>query len=247
MNTAPPAVGIRYGLPPAKSGGSNTMTLVTAPEPKFELPLSSLIELDGEEMLVDRKLGDKWLFINPATKNSEWKTDREIAELQAQRLFRVLKTDRNDTGGSKPRSPLVVGLNEKGNLRKHAYVEACLNAPDGFRRSRPLLVPIIQALAAERGEEAPGFSTVIEWVGEYEKHFHAYGTACFTDRHDLKGKHGHKLLPFQEKALTLGVNRCLSGMTTVIAYAAVCRYVQLYDAKFGQHLNKAALRAEVRR
>ena len=228
-------------LSAAPVGRANGDQFEKVPEPKFALPLLSLVGLDGQEMLVERKLGDKWLFVNPDTKDAEWRTDSEIAQLQAQGRFHLVKMNRSGEKATTPRSPLVVGLNDKGNLRKHAYVQVCLNAPGGFGFSRPILLPIIRKLAGERGERVPGFTTVVDWVKKHEKHFEDYGTACFTDRHDLKGKPGHKLLPFQEKALTLGVNRCLSGMTGPVAYAAVCRYVQLFDAKYGRHLDKKAL------
>jgi putative transposase len=228
-------------LQPVTTIRAGTGMLAKVPEPKFALPLQSLIELDGQHMLLESKLGDKWLFVNPDTKNPEWRTDFELAQLQAQGRFRVVKTSRFNDGLAKPQSPLVVGLNDKGNLRKHAYVQACLNAAGGFRRSRGILVPIIHTVAAGRQETPPGFTTVLEWVSEHEKYFHEYGTACFTDRHDLKGKPGHKLHWVQEKALSLGVNRLLSGMTGPVAYAAVCRYIKLFDVKYGRHLDKKAM------
>lgn len=228
----------------AKASADAGPALAAVPEPKFELPLQSLIQLEGQEMLVQRKLGEKWLFESPNTKDIELRTDRELAALQAQGRFRVLVSSRSPESLAKPKSPLVVGLNDAGNLRKYDYVCACLNVSGGLRRSRRVLLPIIQALAAERRETPPGFTTVLQWVSEHEKYFQEYGTACFTNRHDLKGRPGHKLFPFQEKALGLGVNRMLSGMTGPVAYAAVCRYVRLFDAKYGRQIGKATLGSE---
>lgn len=228
----------------AKANSAHGPISTTVPEPKFELPLQSLVKLEGQEMLILKKLGEKWLFENPNTKDLELRTDKELARLQAQGSFRLINFSRNGNPVPTPRSPLVVGLNDKENLRKHAYVQACLAAPGGFRFSRRLLIPIIETLAIQRKEEAPGFTTVIDWVKKYERDFPVYGTACFTSRHDLKGKPGHKLLWFQEKALSHGVNRMLSGMTGPVAYAGVCRFIKLFDAKYGRHLDKQALGAD---
>lgn len=68
----------------------------------------------------------------------------------------------------------------------------------------------------------------------------------FTNRHDLKGRHRHRGHPYREKAIEYGIKRWLQpGATKRSAYATVCRYVRIYDLKFGRSIQKDELGSDL--
>jgi len=119
-------------------------------------------------------------------------------------------------------------------------VTTCLAAGQ-LRRSRRWLLPIINETARSRGENPPGFSTVLNWLDEYERHGHLYGTAAYSDRHDLKGSRVTRLMPYQERAIDEGIDAWLMLRKKRLGYDVVCAAVAKYDEEHGHEIDKGAL------
>lgn len=217
--------------------------LVSTAQPTFALSPGAVFTMEGDRALVERRLPDgKWQFLMIEDREPRFRTDAQLADLMKRGEFFL-----DDEPGLRvvdvpPISPLLVGPDaQKNNARKYDYVRACLAAPGGFARSRPRLRPIIQAVAEARDETPPGFSTVLSWVDEHRRYGDLWGTAAFSDRHDLKGPRGHQLLPYQERAMQAGIERWLKVRKKGLAYAFVCEQVRAYDRENGAFLGKDAL------
>lgn len=220
---------------------------MTIAEPRFALPLKSIVILHGRELIIERKIGERWQFLDIEDESPVFKTDREIAQLQVKGLFFVQPTDSHGRKVRLPPSPIIAKANDENNSRKYQYVKACLDAPGGFRISRPVLEPIIATIAEARKESpTPGFTTVLTWIEGYQLLSDTCGLYCFTDRHDLKGRYGHRGPSHWEKAIESGIERWLHpGITKQLAYSRVCRFVRLYDLKFGRLINKSGLSCDL--
>ena len=115
--------------------------------------------------------------------------DEKIAFLCARDEFRII-LDPSGTAVAPPPNKLDQTPEEDARCaRARAYVDAYLI---DCSRSRAVLVPRIAALAAERGETPPGFSTVLEWADLWEAGGKALGDACFQVKPN-RGNRGHKL------------------------------------------------------
>ncbi|MGG6828582.1 UNVERIFIED_CONTAM: hypothetical protein ITH59_24215, partial [Salmonella enterica subsp. enterica serovar Weltevreden] len=77
----------------------------------------------------------------------------------------------------------------------------------------------IAAVAARREEKAPGFTTVLQWMDEFEAWGETMGTAAYSDRSDLKGARGGRLPAPLERAIEVGVDAWLQLQNTDLAYA----------------------------
>lgn len=182
--------------------------------PKIELPVSGRVMVDGVEHLVERRLGDHWHLLS-LEKDVLFLSDKDVAAKMAAGAFLVRHGDARTRDAL---SPLVVG--EKAaikNLKKYAYVRACLDLPCGPTRSRPALLPTIEAVAAQRGEKVPGFSTVLGWLDLYEAHGGTFGLASLSDRDDVKGKTGSRLPAWAEEAIAAGLEEYKKPQTTIAA------------------------------
>lgn len=210
--------------------------------PKFALQLYSRVSIDGREYRTRQKLGRQWLFIDIQTEDSKLLTDADIAGLQACGEFLVLESGLVSEETARPLSPLVCSEKvHQSNLRKSEYVTACLALGDSLRRSRSVLNPILREVAERRGEKPPGFTSVLNWLQEHRRYGSSYGTAAYSDRHDLKGSRRTKLASFQETAIEAGINVYLARITVDLAYATVCERVREYDIEFGSALDKDGL------
>jgi putative transposase len=217
----------------------------TVPEPKFMLTLKSMLMLCGVEYQVERRNPEpdgRWQLLSIAEGTPILKTDRQLADHLAANEFHIPFERGMRLFAPPPLSPIAIGEKAKAaNLRKHAYVQACLDAPGGLVRSRPKLMPVIKACAEERNEPPPGFSTVLSWLCEYERYGEVYGTAAYSDRHDLKGGAGSRLLDYQERAIEYGIERWLELGHKAKAYALVEKFIRDFDDKEGDLLDKDAL------
>ena len=232
------AAGPKDAVPGLSTGGERAESNL---EPRVALEPGGVVVLKGRRCLVERRIKDRWQLLGVEDKEVHLPTDRELARLQSEGRFHTEWCGTRRFRAPAPPTPLSIGPEaHASNLRKHAYVSACLSI-DNLRRSRSLLKPVIRAVAEGRGEKAPGFTTVLNWIDEYERHGPTYGTAAYSDRHDLKGRREQRLLAVQEKAIRIGIDRLLRGGTAPKAYAAVWRFVRLFDAKYGRHLDKTAL------
>src|SRR3569833_289461 len=132
-----------------------------APTPKMALIVGSLVNINGHEHVVERRLRDSWYFLNPKTNEPCCYSDFEIATLQAKGPFYVSWQPKNKTDVALPPTPLNVGERaHASNMRKLEYVEACIKHPD-FCRSGRVLIPIAQAIAQKRGESTPAFQSLL--------------------------------------------------------------------------------------
>jgi putative transposase len=197
--------------------------------PRFRLVPNSIVSLNGRECIVERKLRDEWWFLDRQTREPHSESDFRLAELQASGQFYVVwrPGDRDDL--SLPAESLNVGEGaHKENLRKQEYVLGCTKHPD-YCRSRMILEPIIATIAQDRQEEAPGFTTVLNWVDRYDRHGATHGPAALADRHDKKGRHGKRFAEYQEKAIQVGIDVWLKRNTKANAYASVWAEVRKFD------------------
>ena len=212
--------------------------------PKVDLPVNGVVNLDGAAYLVERRVNDRWQILS-FENEPVFLTDREV--LTAMGAGRMFVQSGATTAARSPLSPLVVSEKAvKKNHRKYQYVNACRGLP----RSRPSLDPITARVAADLGEKAPSFNTVLNWLDLDAAYGQQYGTAGLSDRDDCKGRRGSRLPFWQEDALSVGVERWLApGETMASAYSAVEAAVAEFDARQGtlidrQILNKNQVRTD---
>jgi len=209
-------------------------------EPQFALTPGGTVVIAGRSFLVERRHANgRWQFV--ATDNCElcFKNDHELALLMRDGEFYIEGGRRGQVFA--PPSPIAVGPKaHEQNIRKHAYVDACLKTGE-LRRSRRWLLPAIHAVATERGEKQPGFTTVLSWLKEYELHGERYGTAAYCDRNDLKGNRKARLLPYQEHAIEKGLDAWLTLRKKRLGYDVVCAEVKKFDEEHGHELDKGGL------
>lgn len=215
-----------------------------APTPAFQLPLGAMLTIGDTEHQVERRLPDgRWQFISTEG-TPRFLSDREIAALMKRGEFYVSRERGMRVFAPPPISPLLVGPKAHAeNLRKHDYVAACVGMTGRFKRSRSALVPIIEEIAKSRSEMPPGFTTVLNWIDEFERHGELYGTAAYSDRHDLKGGRGERLLAHQEAAIAVGIEGWFQLGSKVQAYDLVCEEVRKFDSERGRQMDKGALGA----
>lgn len=213
--------------------------------PKIALPVNGHVLVDGVEHIVERRLGEKWHLLS-FEKDILFLSDEEVAGKMAEGSLIV----RHGDGRARaPLSPLVVG--EKAatkNQRKYAYVKACLDLPGGPVRSRPALKPVIEAVAATRGEAAPSFNSVLSWLSLYEAHGDTFGMASLSDRDDAKGRAGSRLPAWADEAIEAGLKAYKIPQTKVIqAYDVVKASVAAFSARERAMLDGCDLYRDFRR
>jgi len=229
---------------PSEIGLAHVGTLAGLPEtltPRLLIAVGGIATIGARDYVVERRLGeDRWQFIGIEDREPVFSTDAELVRLQAEGKFFV--RDRADPAKHEPLSPIVVGAKmAERNIVKWAYVKACLDMGDGFRRSRETLGPVIEDVAQQREERAPRLSTILAWYDLYRKFGATFGLAALSDRNDCKGRRGSRLLAFQDRAIEIGLARYLKGGTVLRAYSAVERAVRLFDRLNGRHFDKEAL------
>lgn len=209
------------------------------PQPRFAFRQNNVVVMDRQNWIVQQRLGTgQWMFLQMETGEPRMLTDEAIARLQSEGGFHLHASSSKRAAGPEPLSPIIVGAEgREANLRKHTYVEACMGLP----RSRKSLRPMIAAVAEQRGEPAPGFTTVLLWLDEYETWGASLGTAAYSDRHDLKGGRGGRLPPCLERALDAGVDAWLQLQNGDLAYAVVEKEVQRIDREEGAQIDRKSL------
>lgn len=217
-----------------------TVSSATA-TPRFGFRQNNVVVLDGDNWLVQQRLPTgQWMLLQVDTAESRFVHDEEVARLQRDGRFHMHQASSRNAVGPAPLSPVVIGEQGRAaNLRKHEYVQACWALP----RSRRVLAQTIAAVAARREEKAPGFTTVLSWMDEFEAWGETMGTAAYSDRNDLKGARGGRLPPPLERALEAGLDAWLQLQNSGLAYAVVCKEVQRIDEEEGQMIDKSALPA----
>lgn len=209
------------------------------PQPRFAFRQNNVVVMDQQNWVVQQRLGTgQWMFLHMETGEPRMLADEEIARRQREGGFHLHPSSSKRTLGPEPLSPIIVGTEgREANLRKHAYVEACRGLP----RSRRALRPTIAAVAEERGEAAPGFTTVLLWLDEHEVWGATLGTAAYSDRHDLKGGRGSRLPAHLERALDAGIDAWLQLQNGDLAYAVVEKEVRRIDEQEGFLVDKCSL------
>jgi putative transposase len=212
-----------------------------APTPKVALPVNCIVNIDGHEHVVERRLRHSWYFLNPKTNEPCSYSDSEIAKLQAKGRFYVAWQQKGKPDTDLPPSPLNVGERaHASNMRKLEYVEACIKHPD-FCRSAGVLIPIAEAIAQKRGERTPVLQSLLNWIDQYDHRFAAYGTAAFSDRHDKKGNYGDRTPEYQNRAIQVGIDHWLKRQSKANAYASVVEHVREYNATDASNADKSTL------
>ncbi|MBV9570789.1 MAG: Mu transposase C-terminal domain-containing protein [Alphaproteobacteria bacterium] len=219
---------------PSHNNGQPTEEGQTANGPRFRLMPQTVVQVKGREYVLERRLRNRLCFLG-------WDgdplnlTDREIADLQADGCFFVVsEAGEPNQRRAQPVTPLNIGEDaHRENMRRLAYVSACKQHPD-YCRSRRVLKPIIDEVAAKRREAAPlekrpVFSTVISWITLWEKYGDTFGAAALAVRHDLKGWYGTRLAEYQLKAIQAGIAVWLNRTTKKNAFATVLAEVARYE------------------
>jgi putative transposase len=204
------------------------------PAPRLRLVPYSVAKIGKRECIIERYINGKWAFLAPDNEPLHY-TDRQLVDMQAAGSFTILSQPGRQIDTPTPPHPLNVGEKAHArNLRKLNYVSACKADPD-YNRSRRVLLPVIERVAAERRatsliEKTPSFSTVLGWLDRYEKYGALYGAAALCDRHDLKGNYRARLAEYQLQAIDAGVQVWLKLKTTAVnAYATACAEVAKID------------------
>ncbi|MGA9796682.1 MAG: Mu transposase C-terminal domain-containing protein [Rhizomicrobium sp.] len=212
-----------------------------APVPKVGLIVGSIVNINGQEYVTERRLRDSWHFLNPKTNEPCCHADSEIAKLQSEGRFYVAWQQHGQTDVALPPNPLNVGERaHTANMRKLEYVESCVKHPD-FCRSRGVLIPIAEAIALKRGEPPPAFQSLLNWIDKHDRYFATYGAAAFSDRHEKKGNFGDRTPEYQNRAIQVGIDHWLKRQSKVNAYASVFEYVRKYNATYGSKIDKSSL------
>lgn len=215
------------------------MVSSATPPPRFGFRQNTVVVLDGVNWLVQQRLSTgQWLLSEMETGETNLVRDDEIARLQREGRFHLHQASSRVAAAPAPLSPLVIGEKAReANLRKHEYVQACIGLP----RSRNALLRVISSVAEKRMEPPPSFTSVLNWMDEFEEWGEALGTAAYSDRHDLKGKRGSRLPPHLDRALDLGVEAWLQLQNCDLAYAIVCKEVSRIDEEESDTIDRVSL------
>lgn len=200
--------------------------------PGIRLKPGSYVDVEGRRCLVDKKQGEHWILIDAENGGLRIFTQEALIENLSKGLLSTVPQTR--TGKIAPAAVPPLAVKPKyhaENQRKHAYVQAVLNHPDGFRRSAPWIREAIKPVAEARAEKCPSPNSVMNWVDLHEMYFATHGLAAYTNRHDRSGKPGSRLLRPQERAVELGVEKMLAGQPAEMAHACACRYITLFNAQ----------------
>ena len=215
---------------------TETHALEPGAYPALRLSSGQQVWLDQEEFFVQSKQGAKWLLVRAE--------DNELKVLENTELLRIygdgalkFRSRRSRTAPLSPISDTVTDPAAKEvAARKHTYVQAALNHPEGFRRSKPWLKKIIQSTAARlEDENPPSPGSVLNWVERHRAYFNELGLAAYAPRHDLKGSRESRLLAPQQEAVEVGVNRYLQGGTAEDAFCEVQKYIDDFNcSRYGR-------------
>ena len=220
----------------------------------FDLRSKDVFSLYGRTCEFERRLDGRLQFLRVEDKDLIFLTDLQLAFLSASGEARLVA---GNFKYGKVRGPLPSRLQlTKEQVaqadRKLVYVHACIRgyvegearsrASYEFRRSKPALDPVILRVALSKGEKAPHFTTVLNWLDLWMTLGDIHGKACLVDRHMHKGNRRKPFGHVGEVALERGVWRWLSpNMTTEMAYAKVVTSVHAYKRTLARHLTAEEL------
>jgi putative transposase len=242
-------------FPPSQaSGATSVVHLQQAVSPRFDLRSGDLFNIHGRICTMDRRLDGLVYFTDLRNKDFNSYTDEQLAFLSASGQFQFVA---GSVAYGKPRGPIPnrITLTDAQTAeadRKLAYINACLDGhlpdePDNghyeFKRSRLVLEPIIERVAASRAEkEGPHFNTVLDWIDRWLRLGELYGKSALVNRHYLKGNRSPPFDPIGEMAIERGLWRWLTpNMKKEIAYAKVVSTVNAYRRKCRRYLTEAEL------
>jgi putative transposase len=224
-----------------------------AVSPRFDLKAGDIFKINGRSCTMQHRLDGFLWFVDLHSKDFNHYTDEQLAFLSAEGQFQFIAG--SFTYG-KARGPLPnritltdAQLDEAD--RKLAYVQACLdgnlpgeqeNPAYEFKRSRPVLEPLITRTAKHRGEDGYHFNTVLDWIDRWVTLGELYGKACLVGRHHLKGNRQSTVKGIGDIAIERGLWRWLTpNMTREMAYAKVVSTVAAYKRKLRRVLTKKEL------
>ncbi len=198
--------------------------------PVLRLSSGQQIWLDQQEYFVQSKQGSKWVLVRAEDSEMRIFENAELLRLYGNGALRF----RSRRSRAAPLSPVSDAATDPAAkdaaARKHAYVQAALNHPEGFRRSKPWLKKIIQSIAARlEDENPPSPGSVLNWVERHNAYFTELGLAAYSPRHDLKGSRESRLLEPQQQAIEVGVNRYLEGGTAEDAFCEVQKFIDDFN------------------
>jgi putative transposase len=211
----------------------------TSSNPQFAFRQNTVVVVDGVNWLIQQRLSTgQWLLLQMETGETNLIRDNEIAQLQGEGRFHLHQTSSKVVAAPAPLSPVVIGEKVRAaNLRKHEYVQAC----QGLPRSRKALLSVIASVAQKLDEPAPGFTSVLNWMDEFEAWAETFGTAAYSDRHDLKGTRGSRLPAHLDRAIDVGLEAWLQLQNCDLAYAVVRKEVSRIDEEEGHTIDKLSL------
>lgn len=165
---------------------------------KVEERIAALPHLSSRIELRDVQTGQK-----------EYYDDRTLAELA--RLGECWASEVAASRKKRGPIPRRLSLTEKQEVsadRALAYVTGCLSLPD-FRRSRRTLKPVIERIANDRGEEKPGFTTVLSWLDSWIQNGDIHGKAALAPRGRI-GNRSRRWAADVDTAVRYGVETALA-------------------------------------
>jgi putative transposase len=244
-------------IPPSQAPKATSVVhLQQAVSPRFDLRSGDLVCLHCHGCTMDRRLDGLVYFTELKNKDFHFYTDQQLAFLSAAGQFQFV-AGRFVYG--KPRGPIPnrITLTDAQIAeadRKLAYIDACLdgrlddededdNSYYEFKRSRPVLEPLIKRVASRRAEQGgPHFNTVLDWIDRWLRLGELYGKSALVNRHHLKGNRKPPFDPIGEIAIERGLWRWLTpNMTKEMAHAKVVSTVNAYKRKCRRYLTDAEL------
>ncbi|MGA0594270.1 hypothetical protein [Enterovirga sp. CN4-39] len=220
---------------------------------RFDLNAKDVFRISGRTWEFERRLDDRLQFICLSDKDLLFVSDQQLAFMAAAGDASVLLGKGRYATLSAP-FPNRISLTPEQNAeasRKLAYVEACLRGhvggegprtPYRFKRSRRKLMPLVTKVADLRGESAPDFTTVLNWIDLWTQYGSIHGNACLVGLHSLKGNRRTPFGGIGEIALGRGLSYWLNpDVTTEIAYAKVVSTVKVVKRSYRRFLSAEEL------
>lgn len=223
---------------------------------RFDLRAGDVFRLHGRTCEFERRLDERLQFLKVADKDVLFLSDEQLAFMFGRGDAIVIAGSgrwERMSEGTLARLALTPEQDAEAD-RKLEYVLACLRGhldherrplcEHVFRRSRPSNNPLIARLAERRGEAAPDFTTVLEWIDRWVLLGDVQGKACLVARTWERGNRTGRVGHIGELALSRGLARWLTpNMSQIVAFAKVLTTVAAYKRKLRGHLTRDDLDA----
>ncbi|NNM73844.1 hypothetical protein [Enterovirga aerilata] len=216
---------------------------------RFDLHAKDVFRIGGRTWEFERRLDDRLQFLCLSDRDLLFVTDQQLAFMASTGEASII-VGKGRYAAFRAPFPNRITLTDAQNAeadRKLAYVEPCLRGhvegdgprtPYRFKRSRRKLMPLIEEVAAARGETPPDFTTVLNWIDLWTQYGSIHGTACLVGLHALKGNRRTPFGGIGEIALGRGLSYWLNpDVSTELAYAKVVSTVKAVKRSYRRFLS----------